>query len=112
MIVSQFGKIICIESKSICAAGRRTQGVKLLELEPQDKVAAPLRLAGRASGTMCKASKKRASMPDLRQKSDETLSAQVRGFAKREAVHLPVSQRSGRPYCYVMRAVFCRSAKI
>jgi DNA gyrase subunit A len=29
-----------IDTKSIRAAGRSTQGVKLLDLEPQDKVAA------------------------------------------------------------------------
>jgi DNA gyrase/topoisomerase IV subunit A len=40
MVISQFGKIIRIETKSIRAAGRSTQGVKLLDLEPQDKVAA------------------------------------------------------------------------
>jgi DNA gyrase subunit A len=38
MVISQFGKIIRIDTKSIRAAGRSTQGVKLLE--PQDKVAA------------------------------------------------------------------------
>ena len=40
MVISQFGKIIRIDTKSIRAAGRSTQGVKLLDLEPQDKVAA------------------------------------------------------------------------
>ena len=40
MVISQFGKIIRIDTKSIRAAGRGTQGVKLLDLEPQDKVAA------------------------------------------------------------------------
>jgi DNA gyrase subunit A len=33
-------RIIHIETKSIRAAGRSTQGVKLLDLEPQDKVTA------------------------------------------------------------------------
>ena len=42
MVISQFGKIIRIDTKSIRAAGRSTQGVKLLDLEPQDKVAAAL----------------------------------------------------------------------
>ena len=37
---AQFGKIIRIDTKSIRAAGRSTQGVKLLDLEPHDKVAA------------------------------------------------------------------------
>ena len=40
MAISQFGKIIRIDTKSIRAASRSTQGVKLLDLEPQDKVAA------------------------------------------------------------------------
>jgi DNA gyrase subunit A len=40
MVISQFGKIIRIDTKSIRAAGRSTQGVKLLDLERQDKVAA------------------------------------------------------------------------
>ena len=34
MVINQFGKIIRIETKSIRAAGRETQGVKLLDLEP------------------------------------------------------------------------------
>jgi DNA gyrase subunit A len=34
MVISQFGKIIRIDTKSIRAAGRSTQGVKLLDLEP------------------------------------------------------------------------------
>ncbi|WP_158942295.1 DNA gyrase subunit A [Granulicella sp. S190] len=40
MVISQFGKIIRIDTKSVRSAGRSTQGVKLLDLEPQDKVAA------------------------------------------------------------------------
>ncbi len=40
MVISQFGKIIRIDTKGIRAAGRSTQGVKLLNLEPDDKVAA------------------------------------------------------------------------
>jgi DNA gyrase subunit A len=40
MVISQFGKIIRIDTKSIRAAGRSTMGVKLLDLDPQDKVAA------------------------------------------------------------------------
>jgi DNA gyrase subunit A len=34
MVISQFGKIIRINTKSIRAAGRSIQGVKLLDLEP------------------------------------------------------------------------------
>ncbi len=40
MIISQFGKIIRIDTKTVRAAGRSTQGVKLLYLEDGDKVAA------------------------------------------------------------------------
>jgi DNA gyrase/topoisomerase IV subunit A len=38
--ISQYGKIIRIDTKSIRAAGRSTQGVKLLNLEADDKVSA------------------------------------------------------------------------
>ena len=40
VVISQFGKIIRIDTKTIRAAGRATQGVRLLNLEPEDKVAA------------------------------------------------------------------------
>jgi DNA gyrase subunit A len=40
MVISQFGKIIRIETKQIREAGRSTQGVRLLHLEPGDRVAA------------------------------------------------------------------------
>jgi DNA gyrase subunit A len=40
MVISQFGKIIRIDTKTIRAAGRATQGVRLLTLEADDKVAA------------------------------------------------------------------------
>ena len=40
MVISQFGKIIRMDTKTIRAAGRSTQGVKLLNLEDGDKVAA------------------------------------------------------------------------
>ncbi len=40
MVISQFGKIIRIDTKSIRAAGRSTSGVKLLNLDSDDKVAA------------------------------------------------------------------------
>ncbi|MEO6924955.1 MAG: DNA gyrase C-terminal beta-propeller domain-containing protein, partial [Bryocella sp.] len=36
MVISQFGKIIRIDTKSVRAAGRATQGVKLLDLEQGD----------------------------------------------------------------------------
>jgi DNA gyrase subunit A len=40
MVISQFGKIIRIDSKNIREAGRSTQGVRLLQLEAGDRVAA------------------------------------------------------------------------
>jgi DNA gyrase subunit A len=40
MVISQYGKIIRIDTKTIRAAGRSTQGVRLLNLEDDDKVAA------------------------------------------------------------------------
>ena len=40
MVISQYGKIIRIDTKSIRAAGRATQGVRLLNLDDDDKVAA------------------------------------------------------------------------
>ncbi len=40
MLISQYGKIIRIESKTIRESGRSAQGVRLLHLEPGDRVAA------------------------------------------------------------------------
>ncbi len=40
VLISQFGKIIRIDTKSVRAAGRSTSGVKLLDLDSDDKVAA------------------------------------------------------------------------
>jgi DNA gyrase subunit A len=40
MVISQYGKIIRIDTKTVRAAGRSTQGVKLLFLEEDDRVAA------------------------------------------------------------------------
>ncbi len=40
MVISQYGKIIRIDTKQVRAAGRATQGVRLLSLEDDDKVAA------------------------------------------------------------------------
>jgi DNA gyrase subunit A len=40
MVISQFGKIIRVDTKTIRAAGRATQGVRLLSLEDGDKIAA------------------------------------------------------------------------
>jgi DNA gyrase/topoisomerase IV subunit A len=40
MLISQYGKIIRTSTDSIREAGRSTQGVRLLHLEPGDKVAA------------------------------------------------------------------------
>src|SRR5581483_487915 len=40
MLISHYGKIIRIDTRQIREAGRSTQGVRLLNLEPGDKVAA------------------------------------------------------------------------
>jgi DNA gyrase subunit A len=40
MLISQYGKIIRIESKTIRESGRSAQGVRLLHMEPGDRVAA------------------------------------------------------------------------
>jgi DNA gyrase subunit A len=40
MVISQYGKIIRIDTKQIRAAGRATQGVRLLNLDAEDKIAA------------------------------------------------------------------------
>jgi DNA gyrase subunit A len=42
MVISQFGKIIRIDTKQVRAAGRATMGVKLLDLDGEDKVAAAM----------------------------------------------------------------------
>jgi DNA gyrase subunit A len=40
MVISQWGKIIRVDTKTIRSAGRATQGVRLLNLDAEDKVAA------------------------------------------------------------------------
>ena len=40
MLISQYGKIIRMDTKNIRESGRSTQGVRLLHLEPGDRVAA------------------------------------------------------------------------
>jgi DNA gyrase subunit A len=55
MVISQFGKIIRIDTKNIREAGRSTQGVRLLHLEEGDRVAAasvipPEEAAGNGNG--------------------------------------------------------------
>jgi DNA gyrase subunit A len=55
MVISQFGKIIRIDTKTIRAAGRATQGVRLLNMDADDKVAAaviipPEELNGNGNG--------------------------------------------------------------
>jgi DNA gyrase subunit A len=42
MLISQFGKIIRIDTATIRNAGRGAQGVKLLDLDQDDKVAAAM----------------------------------------------------------------------
>jgi len=55
MVISQFGKIIRCDTKTIRSAGRATQGVRILNLEDGDKVAAtviipPEELNGNGNG--------------------------------------------------------------
>jgi DNA gyrase subunit A len=50
MAISQFGKIIRIDTKTIRAAGRATSGVKLLDLDNDDKVAAAVVIPPDESG--------------------------------------------------------------
>jgi DNA gyrase subunit A len=45
MLISQYGKIIRMDSKTIRECGRNTQGVRLLHMEPGDRVAAAVVLA-------------------------------------------------------------------
>ena len=45
MIISHYGKIIRMDSKTILESGRAAQGVRLLNLEPGDRVAAAVVLA-------------------------------------------------------------------
>ncbi len=40
VVISQYGKIIRVDTKTIRAAGRATQGVRLLNLDADDKIAA------------------------------------------------------------------------
>ena len=42
MVISQFGKIIRIDTKTIRSAGRATSGVKLVNLDNDDRVAAAM----------------------------------------------------------------------
>ena len=42
MEISQFGKIIRIDTKSVCAAGRATMGVKLLDFDANDEMSAAM----------------------------------------------------------------------
>src|SRR5690242_4504334 len=48
MLISQFGKIIRIDTKTIREAGRSTQGVRLLHLEEDDRVASAVVLQEKA----------------------------------------------------------------
>jgi len=50
MVISQFGKIIRIDTKQIRAAGRATMGVKLLDLDDADKVAAAVTIPNDEKG--------------------------------------------------------------
>jgi DNA gyrase subunit A len=50
MIISQYGKIIRMDSKTIRESGRNAQGVRLLHMEPGDRVAAAVVLAPEEEG--------------------------------------------------------------
>ena len=50
MIITEFGKIIRVHSKEIREAGRSTQGVRLLRLEGEDKIAAAAILEEESNG--------------------------------------------------------------
>ena len=45
MVISQFGKIIRMDSTTIRESGRNAQGVRLLNMEPGDRVAAAVVIA-------------------------------------------------------------------
>src|SRR5205807_5806919 len=48
MLISHYGKIIRMDSKTIRESGRNAQGVRLLHMEPGDKVAAAVVIAPEA----------------------------------------------------------------
>ena len=45
MLISHYGKIIRMDSKTIRESGRNAQGVRLLQMEPGDRVAAAVVIA-------------------------------------------------------------------
>jgi DNA gyrase subunit A len=45
MLISHYGKIIRMDSTTIRESGRNAQGVRLLQLEPGDRVAAAVVIA-------------------------------------------------------------------
>src|SRR4029077_10706589 len=50
MLISHYGKIIRMDSKTIRESGRNAQGVRLLHMEPGDKVAAAVVIAPEEEG--------------------------------------------------------------
>jgi DNA gyrase subunit A len=50
MLISQYGKIIRMDSKTIRESGRNAQGVRLLQMEPGDRVAAAVVIAPEEEG--------------------------------------------------------------
>ena len=50
MLISHYGKIIRMDSKTIRESGRAAQGVRLLHMEPGDRVAAAVVLAPEEEG--------------------------------------------------------------
>jgi len=51
MLISHYGKIIRMDSKTIRESGRNAQGVRLLQMEPGDRVAAAVVIAPEEEGT-------------------------------------------------------------
>jgi DNA gyrase subunit A len=51
MLISHYGKIIRMDSKTIRESGRNAQGVRLLHLEPGDRVAAAVVIAPKKNPT-------------------------------------------------------------
>ena len=50
MLITQQGKVIRMDTKDIRPIGRATQGVRLIEIDDQDRVVSLARLADDADG--------------------------------------------------------------
>ncbi len=63
MVISQQGKIIRIDTKSVRAAGRSAGGVKLLDLDSDDKVAAAMTIPPEDPETLAKRGNGEGGLP-------------------------------------------------